>query len=174
MKSLAKPATVTVSANTGLDFVYFIPKWEPGKTLRATKVVQSMSGKPADCSWILAEMGITSLALGFTAGMTGEIVRQMMASRGISTDFVAVEGESRRNLIIATDDGAAHTAITSSSLIVSPPHIAALREKYIAALDGCELVVLGGTLPKAMKPEFYTDLIALARRTKYPRDLRRR
>lgn len=153
---------VTVSANTGLDYIYFIPKFEAGKTLRASRVVQGMSGKPADCSWILAEMGITSLALGFAAGMTGEIVKQMMHSRGITTDFVAVEGESRRNLIIATEDEAAHTAITSSSLIVSEAHIAVLREKYIAALDGCALVVLGGTLPKGMKPEFYTDLIALA------------
>jgi len=159
---------VTVSANTGLDYIYFIPKWESGKTLRASRVVQGMSGKPADCSWILAEMGITSLALGFAAGMTGEIVKAMMASRGITTDFVPVDGESRRNLIIATEDGAAHTAITSSSLVVSEAHIAALREKYIAALDGCELVVLGGTLPKGMKPEFYTDLIALARERNIP------
>ena len=159
---------VTVSANTGLDYIYFIPQWESGKTLRASRVVQGMSGKPADCSWILAEMGITSLALGFAAGMTGEIVKAMMASRGITTDFVPVDGESRRNLIIATEDGAAHTAITSSSLVVSEAHIAALREKYIAALDGCELVVLGGTLPKGMKPEFYTDLIALARERNIP------
>ncbi|MEO8392717.1 MAG: 1-phosphofructokinase family hexose kinase [Chloroflexota bacterium] len=159
---------VTVSANTGLDYIYFIPKWEAGKTLRASHVVQGMSGKPADCSWILAEMGITSLALGFAAGATGEIVKEMMHSRGITTDFVPVDGESRRNLIIATEDGAAHTAITSSSLIVSPAHIVVLLEKYIAALEGCELVVLGGTLPKGIKPEFYTDLIALARGRKIP------
>ncbi|HVU14990.1 MAG TPA: 1-phosphofructokinase family hexose kinase [Phototrophicaceae bacterium] len=157
-----KPTVVTVTGNTGLDYIYFIPKWEAGTTLRASRVVQGMSGKPADCSWILAEMGITSLALGFAAGMTGEMVRQLMAGRGISTDFVPVEGESRRNLIIATEDGEAHTAITASTLIVSPAHVAALREKFIVALDDCELVVLGGTLPKGIKPEFYTDLIALA------------
>ena len=159
---------VTVSANTGLDYIYFIPAWEVGKTLRASRVVTGMSGKPADCSWILAEMGITSLALGFAAGITGETVKQMMASRGISTDFVPVEGESRRNLIIATEDGQPHTPITSSTLIVSEADVAALREKFIAALEGCELVVLGGTLPKGMKPEFYTDLIALARARNIP------
>jgi 1-phosphofructokinase len=157
---------VTVTANTGLDYIYFIPEFVRGKTLRASSVVQSMSGKPADCSWILAEMGITSFALGFTAGMTGEIVKQMMYERGIHTNFVQVEGESRRNLVIAEDGG--HTAITSSSLIVSEAHVAALREKYIVALDDCELVVLGGTLPKGMKPDFYTDLIGLARARDIP------
>ncbi len=159
---------VTVTSNTGLDFVYFIPTWVAGQTLRAREVVQSMSGKPADCSWILAELGVPSLALGFAAGMTGEIVQQMMHGRGITTDFVPVDGESRRNLIIATEDGQAHTAITSSSLIVTEAHRAALREKYVKALDGCELVVLGGTMPKGMKPDFYTDLIALARARNIP------
>ncbi len=159
---------VTVTANTGLDFVYFIPSFDVGKTLRAREVVQSMSGKPADCSWILAEMGVTSLALGFAAGYTGEIVEQMLRGRGIMTDFVAVGGESRRNLIIATEDGNPHTPITSSSLIVNDAHVAALREKYLTALDGCELVVLGGTLPKGMRPDYYTDFIALARARDIP------
>lgn len=157
---------VTVTANTGLDYIYFIPEFVRGQTLRSTGVVQSMSGKPADCSWILAEMGITSRALGFAAGTTGGIVQQMMQSRGITTDFVPVEGESRRNLVIAEEG--AHTAITSASLIVSEAHVAALREKFSAALDGCELVVLGGTLPKGMSPNFYTDLIGLARARDIP------
>ena len=159
---------VTVTANTGLDYVYFIPSFEAGHTLRASNVVQSISGKPMDCSWILIEFGIPSHALGFTAGFTGEIVKQIVRERGISTDFVEVEGESRRNLVIAPQDGTPHTAITSATLIVSEAQVAALREKYIAALDGCELVVLGGTLPKGMKPEFYTDLIGLARARSIP------
>ena len=161
---------VTVTANTGLDFVYFIPAWETGKTLRASRVVQSMSGKPADCSWILAEMGITSLALGFAAGHDGRDRQADDAPSAASrTDFVDVEGESRRNLIIATEDGTAHTAITSSSLIVSPTRISPRCAKSTSPRwTDCELVVLGGTLPKGMKPEFYTDLIALARERDIP------
>jgi 1-phosphofructokinase family hexose kinase len=159
---------VTVTANTGLDFVYFIPKWIVGQTLRARDVVQSMSGKPADCSWILAELGVPSRALGFSAGQTGQMVEQMLRGRGITVDFVPVDGESRRNLIIATEDGQPHTPITYSSLVVRDEHVAALREKYVAALDGCELVVLGGTLPKGMNPDYYTDFIALARTRSIP------
>jgi len=159
---------VTVTANTGIDLVYFIPAWEAGRTLRASRVVESMGGKPTDCSWILGEMGIPSLALGLAAGETGETLKRMLHAKGVTTDFVPVDGESRRNLIIAPEDGTPHTAITSASLVVREEHVAALREKYISALDSCELVVLGGTLPKGMKPEFYTDLIALARERSIP------
>ncbi|MCC6805471.1 MAG: 1-phosphofructokinase family hexose kinase [Anaerolineae bacterium] len=163
-----QPVVVTVTANTGLDLIYFIPAYEQGHTNRARLFVQSISGKPIDCSWILMEMGVPSLALGFTAGQTGEVFRQMIRERGIQSDFITVDGETRRNLIIATDDGKPHTAITSSTMFVTDAHVALLREKYIAALDHCKLVVLGGTLPKGMKPEYYTDLIALARERDIP------
>ncbi len=159
---------VSVTANTGLDLVYFFPALELGHTIRASRVVQSISGKPVDCSWILIEMGIPSLALGFTAGLTGEMVKKMVRERGIQSDFIEVEGESRRNLVLAPADGSPHTAITSSTLIVNQAHIEALRKKYLAALDDCELVVLGGTLPKGMTPAYYTDFIALARERDIP------
>lgn len=168
MSSSKQSKVVTVTANTGIDLIYFIPKFEAGRTLRASSVVESMGGKPTDCSWILGEMGIPSLALGLAAGSTGQSLERMLHAKGVTTDFVPVEGESRRNLIIAPQDGSAHTPITHASLLVSEAHVAALRDKYIAALDGCELVVLGGTLPAGMKPEFYTDLIALARSRNIP------
>lgn len=159
---------VTVTANTGLDLIYFIPALEQGHTLRARQVVQTVSGKPIDCSWILMEMGIPSLALGFTAGETGETFKRLVRERGIESDFITTEGETRRNLVIATDDGKPHTAITSSTMFVTDAHVAALREKFITALDDCEVVVLGGTLPKGMKPEYYTDMVALARERDIP------
>jgi 1-phosphofructokinase family hexose kinase len=159
---------VTVTANTGIDTIYFIPAWEAGKTLRASSVAIGMSGKPINCSWVLAEMGIPSLALGFAAGPTGELVTRMATEQGITTNFVQVEGDSRKNLIIAPADGTPHTSITASLLIVTEADVAALRERYIAALDDCELVVLGGTLPKGMKPAYYTDMVALARERNIP------
>lgn len=164
----AVPKVVTVTANTGIDLVYFIPAWEAGRTLRASRVIESVGGKPTDCSWILGEMGIPSLALGLAAGETGESLQRMLRAKGVTIDFIPVEGESRRNLIIAPEDGTPHTSITSASLIFREEHVAALRAKYIAALDGCDLVVLGGTLPKGMKPEFYTDMIGLARERNIP------
>src|SRR5829696_1299653 len=121
----ASPRIVTVTANTGIDLIYFIPSFEAGRTLRASKVIETMGGKPTDCSWILGEMGIPSLALGLAAGSTGLSLERMLHAKGVTTDFVQVEGESRRNLIIAPQDGSAHTAITSASLVISEEHVTA-------------------------------------------------
>lgn len=154
---------VTVTPNTSMDLIYFIPSWELNRTLRASHVLQSLGGKPTDASYILGELGIPSLALGFAASMAGETIKGFLKSKGVTVDFLPVAGESRRNLIIVCEDGSGQTAITADSLMTTEDDLRALREKYITALNDATCVVLGGTLPKAMRPDYYTDFIALAR-----------
>ncbi len=154
---------LTVTANTTLDHTVMIPALQENKTIRATGSVYSMGGKPTDASWILGEIGIPSRALGFAAGLVGQKVESMLRARGVTPDFVQVGGETRINVVIIGQGVGSQTTITTSTLEVEPEHLAALREKYIAALDerpSC--VVLGGTLPKAVPPSFYADYIGLA------------
>lgn len=154
---------VTVTANTSVDHILFVPSFRFNATLRAREVLVTMGGKPTNASWILGELGIPSLALGFAAGHVGDLVENILHTQGVQTDFIRVGGESRRNIHIVSEDGQGEAAITYSSLEVSAEHIAALRDRYVQALDGATCVMLGGTLPHAMSPDFYTEFVALAR-----------
>jgi 1-phosphofructokinase family hexose kinase len=158
---------VTVTANTTIDQTHVVPSLVMNRTIRARQTVFSMGGKPTDASWILGEMGIPSLALGFAAGATGEQVKAMLHARGVTTDFIAVGGETRINTVIVCEDGGMVT-ITTSTLEVRPEHVEALRRRYLEALEGATCAVLGGTLPARMDPSFYTDFIALARERNIP------
>jgi len=159
---------LTVTANTTMDQTLVVPHLTPNKTIRATQTIQSMGGKPTDCSWILGRKGVPSLALGFSAGIIGERIEGMLSQHGVSSDFIAVDGQSRLNTVIIGENDHTHTTITTATLDVTEAHIAALREKYIAKLHEASCVVLGGTLPKNMSPEFYTDMIALATERNIP------
>jgi 1-phosphofructokinase family hexose kinase len=159
---------VTVAANTSIDHILFIPAYQPDATIRATRLVISVGGKAIDASWILGEMGLPSLSLGFAAGHNGEVVESLLQPQGVITDYVWVDGETRRNILIIPEDGSGQTSITASTLIVRPEHIAALRERYMRALADAPVVVLGGTLPQGMSPDFYTDFISLARERGIP------
>lgn len=158
---------VSVTANTSMDYIVFVKELLKDKTIRATRMVESIGGKPTDASWILGELGVPSYALGLGAGDNGERIKGFLRSKGVATDFIPVGGESRRNLILISEEGW-QTAITTNSLIVTPEHLALLREKYIALLDAATLIILGGTLPAGMMPDFYTDYIALARARDIP------
>lgn len=159
---------ISVTANTTIDQTVFIPSLQPNKTIRATRTLQSMGGKPTDASWILGEVGIPSLALGFAGGATGKKAESLLNARGVTTDFLWLDTDTRINLIIVAEDTGEMTTITTNTMQISAANIDALRDKYTAALESATVVVLGGTLPGGMQPQFYTEFIALARGRNLP------
>jgi 1-phosphofructokinase family hexose kinase len=159
---------VTVTPNTTLDLTLFVSSLTQGKTLRATRTVQSMGGKPTDASWILGKLGIPSHALGFAAGLTGAKVTEMLQARGVQVEFVAVDGDSRMNVVVIAQDTALSTTITSSSLNVNAQHVTQLTQQFAQAIQTASCVILGGTLPTGVSPSLYHDLIKTARNADIP------
>ena len=159
---------VSLTPNTTIDLTVFVPKLIADTTLRASRTVYSLGGKPTDASWILGRMGVGSLALGLAAGSVGDKVKDMMEAYGVTTDFVSAEGETRINTVIIDESTGEHTTITSASMFVKPSHLDALRERYKAALKSASVVITGGSLPPGMDPEFYVDAINMAREQGVP------
>lgn len=154
---------LTVTPNTCIDHVLFVPHFGMNMTIRATQSLESIAGKPTDVSWIMGELGLPTLALGFRAGPTGQLIESMLHEKGVTTDFTLASGDSRRNIVIIAEDESGQSTITSSSLRVSTDDIAALVARYEKALSDATVVVMGGTLPEGAPPALYTDLIKMAR-----------
>ncbi len=159
---------VTLNPNTAVDYTLTVPSLQLNATLRASAHAWGMGGKAADVSWILGKLGIPSLALGFAAGSTGQQMERMLRERGVNTDFTWVDGETRLNIVMVCADGSGQSTFTSSSLKVSPDHLADLKARYQAALDQATCVVMGGSLPSGVPPDFYQETIAQARRRGIP------
>lgn len=159
---------VTLTPNTSLDLTAFIPVFQLNRTIRASHSQFGMAGKPTDAAWILAELGLPSLALGFAAGSIGHKITTMLRSRQVTTDFVAVEGESRVNMVIICEDGSGQTTITTSSLEVSETHIETLLGRFEKALEAASCVVMGGSLPARVPPTFYAEAIRRAKAQRVP------
>lgn len=154
---------LTLTPNTTIDQTLFVASFQFNRTMRATSTNFSMGGKPTDASWILGELGIPSLALGFAAGAMRGKVEALLHARGVTTDFIACDGETRVNTVIVSEDGQGSATITTNTLEVKPEHIDLLRMRFTAALADASVLVLGGTLPRGMQPEFYTEFIGIAR-----------
>jgi 1-phosphofructokinase family hexose kinase len=126
-----------------------------------------MAGKPTDVSWILGKLGIPNRALGFAAGSNGQRMESMLRARGVETDFVWVDGESRLNAILVVT-GAGQSTITSPSLHVLPEHISDCMTRYQKALETASCVVMGGSLPSDFPVEFFAEAIQQARERHVP------
>src|ERR1044071_8068083 len=126
---------ITLTPNTGIDHAVQIASFDLNATIRASDSAWGMGGKATDVSWTLGKLGVPTRALGFAAGPNGTRMENMLRERGVETDFVWVEGESRLNLILVVD-GEGQSTITSSSLKVSPQPIAEFSVRYQQALEG--------------------------------------
>ena len=159
---------VSLTPNTTLDLTVFVPKLVTNSTIRATRTVHSLGGKPTDAAWILGRMGVGSLALGLAAGAVGDKVASMLEEFGVTVDFVAAEGETRINTVIMDESTGEHTTITTASMTVRPGPLAALRARYRAALETATVLITGGSLPPGMTPAFYAEAIEMAREHDVP------
>lgn len=159
---------VTLTPNTAIDHTLVVPEFSPNKTIRASQRVVGMGGKAADVSYILGKMGHPGLALGFAAGESGKKMEVMLQERGVITDFVWTEGETRVNIIVVSDDGANQTTFTVPTLVVKPEHLPTLKIKFNHAIQQADCLVLGGTLPTGVPDDFYVSLIHEARQRSIP------
>jgi 1-phosphofructokinase family hexose kinase len=158
---------ITLTPNTGIDFTLKLSSFQLNSTIRALDSAWGMGGKATDASWTLGKIGVPTRALGFAAGPNGVRMESMLRERGVETDFVWVEGESRLNVIVVVE-GQGQSTITSSSLMVSPQHLSEFSVRYQTALEGASCVVLGGSLPGGVPVEFYAEAITRAHQHNVP------
>jgi 1-phosphofructokinase family hexose kinase len=153
---------ITLTPNTGIDHTLQVSSFHLNQTIRASDAAWGMGGKATDVSWILGKLGVPTRALGFVAGPNGLRMDSMLHERGVDTDFVWVEGETRLNMVLVVS-GEGQSTITTSSLQVSPEHLSQFAARYEKALESATCVVMGGSLPRGVPVYFYKDAIVQAR-----------
>jgi 1-phosphofructokinase len=158
---------ITLTPNTGIDHTIRVSSFRLDSTIRAVESAWGMGGKATDVSWILGKLGVPNRALGFAAGENGLRMEGMLRERGVETDFVWVEGETRLNTVIVVS-GDGQSTITSSTLSVSSEHLTEFLPRYRKALEGASCVVMGGSLPSGVPLEFYSQAITQAHQAGVP------
>ena len=158
---------ITLTPNTGIDHTVQISSFQLNSTMRATASAWGMGGKATDVSWILGRLGVPTRALGFAAGANGSRMETMLRGRGVEPDFVQVDGETRLNTVVVVQ-AEGQSTITTSSLRVSPGHLAELTGRYQQALGSAACVVMGGSLPEDITTDFYPEMIRRAHDSNVP------
>lgn len=154
---------LSVTLNSAIDRIERVQEWKWGKTFRSLESCVGMGGKGADASWVLGELGIATTATGFAAGLTGKLMISILQQKGVVTDFVEAEGETRSNLVLIGSQKQGQTTITTDTLKVSALHLQCFEEKYLQLLPGAKALVLGGSVPTGVPANIYKSLITTAK-----------
>jgi len=157
-----------VNPNVGLDYVLFFEGFAQNSVIRAGKASWGLGGKGLVAAYLLAGIGEEVWVTGFSGGVTGKKVEEILRSKGAETDFVTAAGTARLNVVLVETGERWETTITAPGVEVNFENVESLLAKVERSLEGAGSLILGGSLPPGCPVSLYRDLIALARKKGAP------
>jgi 1-phosphofructokinase family hexose kinase len=152
---------LTINANAGLDIVMFIDRFISGGTMRPTRVVPSVGGKGLDTAVVLRALGAPVQAVSFVAGRNGEILAELVQERGIPTDWIWLEGETRIANVIVETELRRHSHITTPGYTVTLADCRVFKERILQHAAQASWAVMSGTLPGGAPASLYGEITGL-------------
>ncbi len=149
----------TVTLNPAVDYVVECGTISMGAVNRLGSGEIFFGGKGINVSLVLAELGIPSKALGFTAGFTGEAIEKGIAEKGIATDFVRLDsGFSRINIKLRTGLPT-ETELNGQGPQIPEDKVRELFSRFEAMKEG-DTIVLAGSIPSSLSADIYEKILA--------------
>ena len=146
----------TVTFNPALDYVMNLDSISTDDINRTRSEELYYGGKGINVSAILTRLEIPNIALGFTAGFTGEAIERGLADMGIDTDFVRLAtGNSRINVKIKSSE---ETELNGQGPDIDDKAIATLFEK-LDKLSSGDTLVLAGSIPASLPSDIYERIL---------------
>lgn len=147
----------TVTFNPSLDYIVDVAHFTLGATNRIEKEALYPGGKGINVSIVLKNLGLKSVALGFTAGFTGAQIEADLKARGIDTDFIQLKnGCSRINVKLRTGE---ETEINGIGPDIGRDALTALYDRLDALKSG-DYLILAGSIPASMPADTYEQIAA--------------
>ncbi len=146
----------TVTFNPAIDYVMKLDELALNTVNRSRSEEIFFGGKGINVSIILHELGIDSVALGFTAGFTGEAIEKGVEALGVRTDFVRLKsGNSRINVKLKHGG---ETELNGQGPQISKHAINRLFEKLDTLKSG-DTLVLAGSIPGTLPTDMYEKIL---------------
>lgn len=144
---------LTVTLNPALDKIIILDNLKIGKLNRVKETTALAGGKGINVSAVLTKLNIKNKALGIVGGNNGRIITSMLEKRGVISDFVRSEFETRQNLKIKEKVTNRETEINESGR-VSSNDINNFIISYEKEIKKNKTLVLSGSLPTGVKKIF--------------------
>ncbi len=151
----------TVTLNPAVDRELTVDKIAFDTVLRASDWRVDCGGKGFNVARMLESLGISSAALGFAAGKSGEMLDDKLQSLGIETEFVWVDGETRTNVSIVSSEDGHYVKVNEPGPTITEADLKQLAEKVGERVRPGDWWVLAGSLPPGVLPGYYAELIAI-------------
>lgn len=150
---------LTLTLNPALDLTVELARLEPGQVNRSDAMHAHAAGKGVNVAQVLADLGHTLTVSGFLGEDNAQVFETLFAHRGFVDAFIRVPGETRSNIKLAEQDGRI-TDLNGPGPVVDAGAQQALLARLEQIAPGHDVVVVAGSLPRGVSPQWLQALIA--------------
>lgn len=154
---------LTITLNAAVDTTYILGRFVTGKTHRVERVLATPGGKGNNVARVLAALGHTVWATGFIAGHAGQFIADGVRAAGVADAFLCVPGESRRCLTLIERETKTTSEFLEPGVTIAPPDAERFLAMLPALVKDARAVVVSGSLPNGLPPDFYAHLLTVLR-----------
>ncbi|MPW30925.1 1-phosphofructokinase [Agarivorans sp. B2Z047] len=151
----------TLTLNPAADLELQIDEFAFDSVSRANHSRLDCGGKGFNVSRMLKNLGVTSTAMGFIGGFTGQRLASELSKMDIKSQFTQIAGETRTNVTVVEAGNKRHIKVNEAGPEVSPEELKSLVDQVKQNLHAGDWWVLGGSLLKGVRANFYAELITL-------------
>ena len=149
---------LTLTLNPALDLTVRLQSLQPGALNRSLGQSSHAAGKGLNVAQVLADLGHKVTVGGFLGAANAGPFEALFARRGFIDAFVRVPGETRSNIKLAEQDGRI-TDLNGPGPQVEARHQAELLAGLEQIAAGHDAVVVAGSLPQGVSPEWFAGLL---------------
>lgn len=153
---------LTLTLNPALDLTLRLDALRPGAVNRCLAQSSHAAGKGLNVAQVLADLGHRLTVAGFLGEDNAAPFEALFARRGFVDAFVRVPGETRSNVKLA-EAGGRVTDLNGPGPQVAAAHLDALWTTLERLAPGHDAVVVAGSLPRGVSPEWFAALLGRLR-----------
>jgi len=150
---------ITVTLNAAIDKSLSVPSFRLGRRHRSVEQTTMAGGKGVNVARTLKTLNQPVIATGFAGGPTGTRIVEELTQESILNDFVRIREDSRTNTAVYDPTNGGQTEINERGPAVTAKEVELFRDKLLYLARGADIVVIAGSLPHGVDPEFYARII---------------
>jgi tagatose 6-phosphate kinase len=152
-----------VNPNAAIDKTLVVPAFRLNEIHRPEQVLAFPGGKGCNVARALKVLGEAPVVTGWIGGYAGQFIEDGLQAEGIQTDFIHATLESRTCLSILDPQSNTLTELYEKGDPVPAEQVDEFKEHFAATVKRYAAATFSGSLPPGVPPDFYRQLVELAR-----------
>jgi 6-phosphofructokinase 2 len=152
----------TLTLNPALDESTRVPRVEPDRKLRCSSSVFHPGGGGINVARAIRNLGGRAVAVFPSGGESGRRLEDLLRAEGVDAVAVPVAGSTRENLNVTEESTGRQYRFCKPGPLLSRAELENCFEA-VEALAPLDYLVLSGSLPPGVPPDFYRRAAAAAR-----------